>query len=77
MSRGALQGVAGDLRGGDPFKTRGVNFERASVLSVFRTRCRSARPRVRRIRAADHVDRVGAENDTPAAQIARTQCRRR
>ena len=63
----ALQGVAGDLRRGDPLTTRGVVFERASVLSVFRTRCRSARPRVRRVRAADRVDRVGAKSDTPAA----------
>ena len=47
----------------------GVVFERPSVLNVFRTRCRSARPRVRRVRAADRVDRVGAKNDAFVAQL--------
>ena len=36
---------------------------------MFRTRCRSASPRVRRVRAADRVDRVGAKTDACAAQL--------
>ena len=63
----ALQGVAGDWRGGVPLKTRGVIFERASVFSVFRGRCGAARPRVRRVRAVVRVDRVGVKNAAAAA----------
>ena len=39
------------------------------MLNVFRTRCRSARPRGRRVRATDRVDQVGAKNDAFAAQL--------
>ena len=39
------------------------------MLNVFRTRCRAVCARVRRVRAADRVDRVGAKNDVVAAQL--------
>ena len=75
----ALQGVAGGWRGGVPLKTRGVIFERVSVFSVFRGRCRSARLRVRRVCAKMNVERVGVKNAAFVAQLedfeamARTQ----
>ena len=65
--------------GGVPLKTRGVIFERASVFSVFRGRCRSARLRVRRVCAKMNVERVGVKNAAFVAQLedfeamARTQ----
>ena len=65
----ALQGVAGGWRGGVPLKTRGVIFERVSVFSVFRGRCRSARLRVRRVCAKMNVERVGVKNAACAAQL--------
>ena len=69
LSYDALHRSVGDLRTGDPLKRLGVVFERPSVLNVFRTRCRAVCARVRRVRAADRLDRVGAKNDVVAAQL--------
>ena len=63
---GTLQMSFGVCCAGSPL--RGVISTR-SVLNVFHTRCRAVCARVRRVRAADDVGRVGAKNDVVAAQL--------
>ena len=46
-----------------------VLFLSVPVCHVFHTRCHSARPCVRRVRAANHADEVGSKNDVVAAQL--------